>query len=223
MHRNAGHASPPFSPSVFGRRRAQHEKNPFALFSLVFQHSHISNSEWPSLPASLCSCWCSRSPRCRCCRTRAMYCRAVVGEILLEPRSMLHHSAPFDFTRIRTFRELPHFPLTLLTRAERVVLPLLSLRFSFWCWWRIPERNKFFTLMHVCRFVLYQVRFNFDIQLLQPVPGAAALCLNVSPIVRLGAAEDSHVRTEFCNIWPCQYARSHFDADLCRIRNVVQT
>ncbi len=138
---------------------------------------------------------------------------------------MLHLSAPFNFTRIRTFRELPHFPLTQPTRAERVVLPPLSLSLSFSCWFwcRIPERNKFFTLMHVHRFALYEVRFHFDIQLLQPVPGAAALCLNVSPIVRLGAAEDSHVRTEFCDIWPCQCARSHFDADLCRIRNVVQT
>jgi hypothetical protein len=190
----------PFSLSVLGDQAAHDEKKLFALFSLLFQHTPISNSEWPSLPASLCSCWCSRSPRCRCCRTRAMHCRAVVGDILLEPRSILRHSAPFDFTRIRTFRELPHFPLTLLTRAERVVLPLLSLRFSCWCYWRIPERNKFFALMHVFRFVLYQVRFNFDIQLLQPVPGAAALCLDFSPIVRLGAAEDSHVRPELSRI-----------------------
>ena len=44
------------------------------------------------------------------------------------------------------------------------------------------------------RFIQYRVSFRHEIQLLRPIAEAAEACLSVRPTVRLGAAEQSHVR-----------------------------
>jgi hypothetical protein len=110
MHRNAGHASPPFSPSVFGDDAARKMRR--SLSPSFLWYSSIRTSVIPNYPA------CLPLSAVAGARTRRGAGSAGPGrctgeqrwETLLAPRSMLHHSAPFNFTRTMTFRELSHFP-----------------------------------------------------------------------------------------------------------------
>ena len=52
------------------------------------------------------------------------------------------------------------------------------------------------TFNRVYSFVLFQIGFRYDIELLRPLTASGARCFHARPIVRLGAAEHSHVSAE---------------------------
>jgi hypothetical protein len=66
---------------------------------------------------------------------------------------------------------------------------------------------------------MYEISFRYDIQLLRPVTGSAARCLDVRPIVRAGAAVRAHVRGEPCDASPRIHMFGHSFADMCRFRD----